>query len=110
MRETALSEARALTTPRGSTGQNNMSEDERRGIMLRTLFEAWDADNSGQVDVGEMVTAVRAFGEGQSEASAREEALEVVQQMDADQDGQITWDEFSGFFTGKCQFILYITS
>ena len=72
---------------------------ERRIALLRMLFDSWDGDNSGEVDVGEMVTAVRAFGEGQSEEASREEALQVVQQMDADQDGSITWEEFLRFFT-----------
>ena len=104
MREVALREARTMTTPRsagvqGAGGSNNLTELERKKKMLQMLFEAWDVDNSGEVDVGEMVTAVRAFGEGQSDDSAREEALEIVQQMDADQDGRVTWEEFDTFFT-----------
>ena len=112
MRELALTDARATTSDivlsadellanAGYDDSNGtgISGEERRIALLRMLFDSWDGDKSGEVDVGEMVTAVRAFGEGQSEEAAREEAMQVVQQMDADQDGSITWDEFVRFFT-----------
>ena len=112
MREIALNDARTVTADAKlsaddllvnagfeSVDGKALEGQERRIALLRMLFDSWDGDNSGEVDVGEMVTAVRAFGEGQSEEAAREEALQVVQQMDADQDGSITWDEFMRFFT-----------
>ena len=67
--------------------------------MLKLLFDTWDEDGSGTLDIGEMVQAVRSFGEGLSEDQLVLEALEIVHQMDEDHDGQITFQEAGHYFT-----------
>eukprot|EP00943_MAST-04B_sp_MAST-4B-sp1_P006551 g6551.t1 len=73
-------------------------ETAYRKAMLKLLFDTWDEDGSGTLDVGEMVHAVRSFGEGLSQDQLVAEALELIHQMDEDHDGQITFDEAGTYF------------
>ena len=74
------------------------NEDEYRVGVLRLVFDAWDADNSGSLDVAELVAAVRSFGEGLSQEQLKEEAMELVHQMDEDHDNSITFKECCDYF------------
>ena len=67
--------------------------------MYVLIFDTWDEDGSGTLDIGEMVQAVRSFGEGLSQDQLVLEALEIVHQMDEDHDGQITFHEAGHYFT-----------
>ncbi len=69
-----------------------------RKAMLKLLFDTWDEDGSGTLDIGEMVHAVRSFGEGLSQEQLVAEALELIDQMDEDHDGQITFEEAGTYF------------
>ena len=69
-----------------------------RLTRLRGLFTAWDKDDSGQVDIGEMKLAVRSFREGLSKEDVDEHANLVLNAMDVDADGKVSWDEMLIFF------------
>jgi adenylate kinase family enzyme len=69
-----------------------------RSAILRVLFDTWDADCSETLDIVELVSAVRSFGEGLSDEHTIEEAMELVNQMDEDHDGVITFAETQRYF------------
>ena len=90
----------AIKTDAGITREEyNNDEFAYREAMLKLLFDTWDEDGSGTLDIGEMVQAVRSFGEGLSQDQLVLEALEIVHQMDEDHDGQITFHEAGHYFT-----------
>lgn len=60
---------------------------QKEEVMLKTAFEALDADGSGQIDRKELLEAL---GDGVSK-----HLLKVLEQADADGDGQIDFQEFA---------------
>ena len=90
----------AIATDTGITREEFGNDEAKyREAMLKLLFDTWDEDGSGTLDIAEMVKAVRSFGEGLSEDQLAEEALEIVHQMDEDHDNQISFDEAGTYFT-----------
>ena len=61
---------------------------------LRAIFGVFDTDGSGAIDVDEMHVALAKGGKSIS----RDEAAEILAQVDADNDGQISFEEFQTAF------------
>ena len=68
-----------------------MSAEEQS--RLRSLFHAYDLDNSGQIDRGEFLNICAELEVSQAEAD------QIFNRLDVDNDGAVTLPEFiSGFY------------
>mmetsp|Transcript_34366 Transcript_34366/g.74198 ORF Transcript_34366/g.74198 Transcript_34366/m.74198 type:complete len:323 (+) Transcript_34366:2-970(+) len=54
----------------------------------KAIFELWDLDGSGAIDVNELISALGALGHN------RQHCLKLFSQYDCNQDGQISFEEF----------------
>lgn len=77
-------------------GDNPGVFDRQQAIV--DLFNAWDVDGSGAIDVQELLAAVRSFGEGRSDADTEAEAHVLLGEMDMNGDSRITSFELINFF------------
>ena len=62
--------------------------------QLEALFMAFDADGSGYIDLDELMAALQRGGKRMS----REEAADILAQVDINQDGVVSFDEFVEVF------------
>mmetsp|Transcript_34368 Transcript_34368/g.74201 ORF Transcript_34368/g.74201 Transcript_34368/m.74201 type:complete len:308 (+) Transcript_34368:2-925(+) len=56
--------------------------------QTKAIFELWDLDGSGAIDVNELISALGALGHN------RQHCLKLFSQYDCNQDGQISFEEF----------------
>lgn len=75
--------------------ENDGKFDEAK---LKSIFNQFDTDRSGSIDVGELQDAMRMIGVKCSQNSAQK----VLAIIDTDKNGTIEWEEFLDFF-GKVQ-------
>mmetsp|Transcript_38878 Transcript_38878/g.89035 ORF Transcript_38878/g.89035 Transcript_38878/m.89035 type:complete len:337 (-) Transcript_38878:219-1229(-) len=64
-------------------------------VLLRNAFRALDDDDSGEVEMGELLGVVQVLLGGQV---SQKVATQLLQDMDVDQTGTVDFDEFCDFF------------
>ena len=65
--------------------------------QFRTAFNAVDVDGSGAIDARELSKVMTMLGEDSDEASVRE----LLEEMDTDTDGSISFTEFTAMMMGR---------
>lgn len=78
------------TSNRGMSLQLDYELDDKQSELFRTEFALYDKDNSGFITVEEFGTVMRSLGVNMSET----ELQEMVDTVDRDSDGEISYDEF----------------
>jgi len=76
-----------------------MSEGNEK--QLKWLFEKIDADGSGDLSIGEMKAAMKDDDIRREMGVAKDKAEDIFAQMDDDDSGSISWEEFKDFFCTK---------
>jgi len=76
-----------------------LTTEKKKGTSLTTVFEAFDADGSGSISVGELLRALRKLGVFKDVDPAAVESL-VHRELDADGSGIIQVGEFLTFARG----------
>merc|ERR1711988_858383 len=69
--------------------------------QLRWLFEKIDADSSGDISIGELKAAMKDDDIRREMGVAKESAEKVFGEMDDDDSGSISWEEFAQYFSTK---------
>ncbi|KAI7838927.1 hypothetical protein COHA_007289 [Chlorella ohadii] len=72
---------------------------QQRRKALREVFDMFDKDSSGTIDAHELRAVLRALGQFPTAA----ELAELMQRMDANQDGSICFDEFEAAMAGQAE-------
>ncbi|PRW55898.1 Calmodulin [Chlorella sorokiniana] len=72
---------------------------QQRRKALREVFDMFDKDGSGTIDVHELRAVLRALGQFPTAA----ELADLMQRMDANQDGSISFDEFAAAMAGQAE-------
>eukprot|EP00897_Mesotaenium_endlicherianum_P010010 jgi/Mesen1/9037/ME000566S08453 len=75
-------------------GEGGLSREQMDDI--REQFSVLDANGSGSIDEGELLTAMKALGF----APSPEEFKTLFQNMDMDGDGMVSFEEYLDFMTG----------
>ena len=86
--------------------KNQMIEEEHHVILkneltkeqkeeIKDAFDSIDTDGSGQLEVNELKIALEALGFD----SRRDETNRIIDDMDKNKDGQISYDEFLSLLT-----------
>lgn len=70
-----------------------MSAEEQG--RLRSLFHAYDVDNSGRIDSGEFLSMCAELRVSEAEAG------QIFKRLDVDKDGTVTLSEFISGFRGR---------
>eukprot|EP00340_Litonotus_pictus_P002313 CAMPEP_0170515634 /NCGR_PEP_ID=MMETSP0209-20121228/2046_1 /TAXON_ID=665100 ORGANISM="Litonotus pictus, Strain P1" /NCGR_SAMPLE_ID=MMETSP0209 /ASSEMBLY_ACC=CAM_ASM_000301 /LENGTH=172 /DNA_ID=CAMNT_0010800211 /DNA_START=5 /DNA_END=523 /DNA_ORIENTATION=- len=73
--------------------KNELTPEQKQEI--KDAFDAIDTDGSGKVDVAELKLALGALGMD----SRKDETNRIVEDMDKNKDGQISYDEFLELLT-----------
>ena len=85
------------TIPQGShlAGKTMLSEDQL--VEIKEAFNLFDTDHSGTIDAKELKAAMRALGFDVK----KEEIIRMLNEVDADNSGEIEFKEFVKLMTGK---------
>eukprot|EP00746_Dinoflagellata_sp_MGD_P078736 gnl/MRDRNA2_/MRDRNA2_31463_c0_seq1.p1 gnl/MRDRNA2_/MRDRNA2_31463_c0~~gnl/MRDRNA2_/MRDRNA2_31463_c0_seq1.p1 ORF type:complete len:582 (+),score=130.65 gnl/MRDRNA2_/MRDRNA2_31463_c0_seq1:84-1748(+) len=79
---------------KAGTGEDEGNAQLMDDAKLRKIFNQFDADKSGSIDVGELQDAMRMLGVKCSANSAKK----VLDVIDTDKNGTVEWEEFHAFF------------
>lgn len=81
---------------------NKLTEDAKGDPRMKTLFDTWDADGGGTVDLVELVVAMHKFNRVMEDGSGLKRASEALLHNDDDESQELDILEFTRFIVNFC--------
>lgn len=79
-----------------------LTEEAKTDPRMKTLFDTWDADGGGTVDLVELVVAMHKFNRVMEDGSGLKRASEALLHNDADDTQELDIEEFARFIVTFC--------
>eukprot|EP00173_Palmaria_palmata_P002401 Plantae.Rhodophyta-Palmaria_palmata.ctg25398.p1 GENE.Plantae.Rhodophyta-Palmaria_palmata.ctg25398~~Plantae.Rhodophyta-Palmaria_palmata.ctg25398.p1 ORF type:complete len:212 (+),score=70.98 Plantae.Rhodophyta-Palmaria_palmata.ctg25398:22-636(+) len=81
---------------------NKLTEDAKGDPRMKTLFDTWDADGGGTVDLVELVVAMHKFNRVMEDGSGLKRASKALLHNDDDESQELDILEFTRFIVNFC--------